>query len=125
MKYYKGQLHFNKLELKELQEHNPTLYVLAHHVEESARIRVLTRHYEEDNHTYFIVVDANDEFRLMCPNQVFYVPDVPKENRPYYDPACTEYHCWKMKEGTGCWFRRWNDFVRDMQTADPKSLETD
>lgn len=123
MRYMNGQLHFNKAELKTLAEKNPTLYELAQHVEEVARVRVVVRHYKSSNYRHFIVIDANDEFRLMCPNQVFYVSDVPKDNRPFYDPACKEYHCWDMKEGTGCWFRRWNDFVRDMRTSDPKSVE--
>ena len=117
MRYIKGKMHFNKLELQELEKHNPTLFDLAKHVADKAHI---TASVMANN---WINVNTNDKYKdLLCPSAVFHVPGTERKGG---DPKCEELRCWSMynepsenpdKPYRPCWFRHWNEFVSDMKS---------
>ena len=115
MRYMHHKIYFNKLELQELEKHNPTLFDLAKYVDDKAHItaRVL-------GENWINVRTINDE-GLLCPSCVFQVKGVDYESG---DPKCCELRCWAMYDDPSenpdkpyrpCWFRRWNEFVSDMK----------
>ena len=114
MRYMHKKIYFNKLELQELEKHNPTLFELAQYVSEKAHItaRVMGENWID-------VVSSNDETKLLCPSEVFHVPGTKLDSG---DPKCLELRCWSMhnepsenpdKPYRPCWFRSWNEFVSD------------
>ena len=122
MRYMHKKIHFNKSELQELEQHNPTLFDLAKYVADKAHINVTVF---GKYHTWIEVVSSNDETKLLCPSEVFHVPGT-NENQytNLLDTACGELSCWAMhdehsanpdKSYRPCWFRRWNYFVSDMK----------
>lgn len=116
MRYMHKKIHFNKSELKELEQRNPTLFDLAKYVAKKAHITARMMGYNWVN----VNTDGNEE-QFLCPSEVFHVPGT----YPYVlDPACEELRCCSMynepsanpdKPYRPCWFRRWNDFVSDMK----------
>ena len=115
MRYMHKKIHFNKSELKELEQRNPTLFELAHYVANKAHItaRVMGENW--------INVSNDNDASLLCPSEVFHVPGTKLDSG---DPACYTLRCWKMhnepsenpnKYYRPCWFRHWNDFVSDMK----------
>ena len=116
MRYIKGKMHFNKFELKELEQHNPTLFDLAKYVADKAHITASVR---GDN--WINVAGGNNYTELKCPSEVFQVPGTKLDSG---DPKCWELRCWSMRNTPSanpdkpyrpCWFRHWNDFVSDMK----------
>ena len=115
MRYMHKKIHFNKFELQELEQRNPTLFDLAQYVADKAHITA--RVMGED----FVDVSAGDGMRLLCPSEVFHVPSAKLDSG---DPKCWELRCWSMhnepsenpdKPYRPCWFRHWNEFVSDMK----------
>ena len=115
MRYMHKKVYFNKFELQELEQRNPTLFELAQYVADKAHITA--RVIGED----FVDVSAGDGMRLLCPSEVFHVPGT---GAYAGDPKCWELRCWSMhnepsenpdKPYRPCWFRHWNDFVSDMK----------
>lgn len=121
MRYMHKKIYFNKLELKELERRNPTLFELAQHVADKAHItaKVIGNNWinvaEGDEY-------VNDCSGLLCPSELFHVPGT---NLSSVDYACSELRCWSVydepsdnpdKPYRPCWFRRWNDFVADMKS---------
>ena len=116
MRYMHKKIHFNKLELQELEKSNPTLFDLAKYVADKAHItaRVMDKRWID-------VVSSNDETKLLCPSEVFYIPGTDKAA---VDHACSELRCWATYDDPSensdkpyrpCWFRHWNEFVFDMK----------
>ena len=121
MRYMHKKIHFNKFELQELEQRNPTLFELAQYVADKAHI---TATVFGKNSTWVAVADGNDYTKLLCPSEVFYIPGTDKDA---VDSACSELRCWSVynepsknpdKPYRPCWFRRWNDFVADMKYDD-------
>lgn len=117
MRYMHKKIHFNKDELQELENHNPTLFELAQYVADKAHITAIVL-----GENWVNVTRDNDENQLLCPSAVFHVPGT---ERNYGDPKCYELRCWNMRNEPSenpdkyyrpCWFRRWNDFVSDMKS---------
>ena len=116
MRYMHKKIYFNKFELQELEQRNPTLFDLAKYVADKAHITA--RVIGED----FVDVTTNAEYAdLLCPSEVFHVQGTKLDSG---DPACDELRCWAMHDEPSenpdkpyrpCWFRRWNDFVSDMK----------
>ena len=117
MRYMHKKIHFNKSELKELEQRNPTLFDLAQYVADKAHItaRVLGENWVNVN------TSRNDE-QLLCPSAVFHVPGTERNSG---DPTCYTLRCWSMynepsenpdKPYRPCWFRHWNEFVSDMKS---------
>lgn len=116
MRYMHKKIHFNKLELQELEKRNPTLFELAQYVANKAHItaRVMGENW--------VTVNTNDSYKkLLCPSEVFHVPGT---NSDAVDHACCELYCWSIYNETSkkhkktyrpCWFRTWNEFVSDMK----------
>ena len=119
MRYMHQKIYFNKFELQELEQRNPTLFELAQYVADKAHItaRVMGENWVN-------VSRSNDELQLLCPSAVFHVPGTKLDSG---DPACYTLRCWSMynepsenpnKYYRPCWFRRWNEFVSDMKYDD-------
>ena len=116
MRYMHKKIHFNKFELQELEQRNPTLFDLAQYVADKAHItaRVMGENW--------INVNTNDSYKdLLCPSAVFHVPGTKLDSG---DPTCYTLRCWSVydepsenpdKPYRPCWFRHWNDFVSDMK----------
>ena len=64
MRYMHQKIYFNKFELQELEQHNPTLFDLAKYVADKAHINVTIF---GKHHTWIDVVSSNDETKLLCP----------------------------------------------------------
>ena len=116
MRYIKGKMHFNKFELQELEQRNPTLFELAKYVADKAHINARVR-----GENWINVSTSNNAEQLLCPSAVFYVPGT---ERACGDPTCHTLRCWSVynepsenpdKPYRPCWFRCWNDFVSDMK----------
>ena len=116
MRYMHKKIHFNKFELQEHEQRNPTLFDLAQYVDDKAHITARMIYKE-----WIDVVSSNDETKLLCPSEVFHIPGTDSD---VVDHACAELRCWAMhnepsenpdKPYRPCWFRRWNDFVADMK----------
>ena len=118
MRYMHKKIHFNKSELKELEQRNPTLFELAQYVADKAHI---TARVVGEN--WVTVAEGHDNTydNLLCPSGVFHVPGTGSDA---LDPTCDELRCWVVhnepsanpdKPYRPCWFRRWNDFVSDMK----------
>ena len=115
MRYMHKKIYFNKDELQELEQRNPTLFDLAQYIADKAHItaRVMGENW--------INVSNDNDASLLCPSEVFHVPGAKLDGG---DLKCWEMRCWKMhnepsanpdKPYRPCWFRRWNDFVSDMK----------
>ena len=118
MRYMHKKIHFNKFELKELEQRNPTLFELAQYVADKAHI---TARVAGENWITVSIGDNIDYGVLRCPSEVFHIPGTDSDDS---DPACDKLSCWAMhneptanpdKEHRPCWFRRWNEFVSDMK----------
>ena len=116
MRYMHKKIYFNKSELKELEQRNPTLFDLAKYVADKAHITAVVL-----GENWVNVTRGNDENQLLCPSAVFHVPGT---ERKCGDPTCYTLRCWSMynepsdnrnKPYRPCWFRRWNEFVSDMK----------
>ena len=121
MRYLKGKIHFSKKELAYLSEENPTLFELAQRYAKEAHLCTAVYSYED---TGWVTVKTNlpdsNNNELRCPSQVFYVRDATLAARDSGDPACSKMRCWNMRNDPDgkrpCWFRTWNEFVRDMRS---------
>ena len=118
MRYMHKKIHFNKFELKELEQRNPTLFELAQYVADKAHI---TARVAGENWITVGAGDVRDYDNLLCPSGVFHVPGTDSDAS---DPACDKLSCWAMydepttnpdKVHRPCWFRRWNEFVAGMK----------
>ena len=116
MRYMRQKIYFNKLELQELEQRNPTLFDLAKYVAKKAHIKVTVL---GDN--WISVTHCNDENQLLCPSAVFHVPGTKLVST---DPTCHTLRCWSTHDEPSenpnkpyrpCWFRTWNEFVSDMK----------
>lgn len=122
MRYLKGKIHFSKKELASLSEENPTLFELAQRYAKEAHLCTAVYSYED---TGWVTVKTNlsdsNNNELRCPSQVFYVRDATFAARNSGDPACSKMRCWNMRNDPDgklpCWFRTWNEFVRDMRSS--------
>ena len=121
MRYLKGKIHFNTKELESLSEENPTLFELAQRYAKEAHICTVVRNYEN---TGWVEVKTNlhnsKNNELRCPSQVFFVRDATLAAVESGDPACSKMWCWNIRNDPDgrrpCWFRTWNEFVRDMRS---------
>ena len=121
MRYLKGKIHFNKKELAYLSEENPTLFELAQRYAKEAHICTAVHSYED---TGWVNVKTNlpdsNNNELRCPSQVFYVRDATLADEESGDTACSKMRCWNIRNDPDgkrpCWFRTWNEFVRDMRS---------
>ena len=118
MRYMHQKIYFNKLELQELEQRNPTLFDLAKYVADKAHITAVVL---GENWVNVSAGDVHDYDKLLCPSAVFHVPGT---ERKCGDPKCLELRCWSVYNEPSenpdrpyrpCWFRRWNDFVSDMK----------
>ena len=118
MRYMHKKIYFNKLELKELERRNPTLFEVAQHVANKAHI---TAKVQGNNWITVAEGDGSDYSKLLCPPELFHVPGA---NFSDGDPKCDDLRCWSTHEEPSanpdkpyrpCWFRHWNDFVSDMK----------
>ena len=122
MRYMKGKIHFNKQELAALSEENPTLFELAQRYSKEAHIVADVYSHEDTgwvNVTTNLPDSNNNELR--CPSQVFYVRNDTLSTEKSRDHACSKMRCWNMRNDPDgkrpCWFRTWNEFVRDMRSS--------
>ena len=116
MRYMHKKIHFNKLELQELEKRNPTLFELAQYVADKAHITT-----EVMANNWVSVNSSNNETKLLCPSEVFHVTGTKLVST---DPTCHTLRCWAMYDDPSenpdkpyrpCWFRHWNEFVSDMK----------
>lgn len=122
MRYLKGKIHFSKKELASLSEENPTLFELAQRYAKEAHIFADVYSHED---TGWVNVKTNlpdsNNNELRCPSQVFYVNNATLSTEESGDPACSKMRCWNMRNDPDgkrpCWFRTWNEFVRDMRSS--------
>ena len=122
MRYLKSKIHFNKKELASLSEENPTLFELAQRYAKEAHI-VADVYSHED--TGWVNVKTNlpdsNNNELRCPSQVFFVRDATLADEESVDTACSKMRCWNIRNDPDgklpCWFRTWNEFVRDMRSS--------
>ena len=110
MRIINEQIHFSRYELKELAQHNPTLFEVAEAVAKLYEKPMFEAHLTYGGSSV-IVHMADDEGRLLCPSQLFFIKNACRDD-------CSKYRCWATssvpdKYGhTPCWYgRRWNDFV--------------
>lgn len=122
MRYLKGKIHFSKKELASLSEENPTLFELAQRYAKEAHIFADVYSHED---TGWVNVKTNlpdsNNNELRCPSQVFYVNNATISTEESGDHACSKMRCWNMRTDPDgklpCWFRTWNEFVRDMHSS--------
>ena len=122
MRYLKGKIHFNKKELASLSEENPTLFELAQRYAKEAHLCASVYSHED---TGWVTVKTNlpdsNNNELRCPRQVFFVSDTTLADGESGDTACHKMRCWNMRTDPDgklpCWFRTWNEFVRDMRSS--------
>ena len=116
MRYMHKKIHFNKSELKELEQRNPTLFELAQYVADKAHVTAIVM-----GENWVSVAGGYDYGNLLCPSGLFHIPGTGSDA---LDPACDELRCWSRysepsenpdKPYRPCWFRHWNDFVSDMK----------
>lgn len=122
MRYLKGKIHFSKKELASMSEENLTLFELAQRYAKEAHICAVVHSYDD---TGWVNVKTNlpdsNNNELRCPSQVFYVSNTKLSTEKSLDPACSKMRCWNMRNDPDgklpCWFRTWNEFVRDMRSS--------